>query len=101
MPMQYSGVVDEYPSVRSSAGLFAVSHMGRIIVSGEDALPFLQSVTTNNANRLAILGSQYTMVCNPDGGIKDDVFLYRVKPTEYLICANASNRQKILRWLGE
>jgi aminomethyltransferase len=101
MPIQYSGVVDEYHAVRHAAGLFDVSHMGRIIVSGGGALGFLQRVTTNDIAKLTILESHYSMICNPEGGIKDDIFVYRVKPAEYLLCVNASNREKILRWLQE
>ena len=101
MPIQYTGVVDEYQTVRTAAGLFDVSHMGRIVVSGEAALSFLQRVTTNNVDKLGVLESQYSMVCNETGGIMDDIFVYRVGPQEYLLCVNASNRQKIAAWLNE
>ena len=101
MPIQYSGVVDEYRHVREAAGLFDVSHMGRVRVSGSGALAFLQRVTTNNVAAIPILGSQYGMVCNPSGGIKDDIFVYRVKADEFLLCVNASNRAKIVAWLHE
>jgi len=100
MPMQYTGVVDEYHAVRAAAGLFDVSHMGRIVVSGDGALPFLQRVTTNNVAKLGVLESQYSMVCNEAGGIKDDIFVYRMRPLEYLLCVNASNREKIAAWLS-
>ena len=100
MPIQYTGVVDEYQTVRHAAGLFDVSHMGRLIVSGEAALSFLQRVTTNNVAKLGVLESQYSMVCNETGGIKDDIFVYRIKSQEYLLCVNASNREKILAWLS-
>ena len=99
MPIQYSGVLDEYHIVRSKAGLFDVSHMGRLMVSGGGALAFLQSVTTNDVAKLAIGQAQYSMVCNDEGGIKDDIFVYRLKPVEYLLCVNASNRAKVLAWL--
>lgn len=100
MPIQYTGVVDEYHAVRAAAGLFDVSHMGRIMVAGEGASSFLQHVTTNNVAKLSVLESQYSMVCNEAGGIKDDIFVYRIKPQEYLLCVNASNREKIAAWLG-
>ncbi|MDQ6735085.1 MAG: glycine cleavage system aminomethyltransferase GcvT [Nitrospirota bacterium] len=100
MPMQYTGVVDEYQTVRNAAGLFDVSHMGRIVVVGEGALSFLQRVTTNNVAKLGVLESQYSMICNETGGIKDDIFVYRMRPQEYLLCVNASNREKIARWLS-
>jgi aminomethyltransferase len=100
MPMQYTGVVDEYQTVRTTAGLFDVSHMGRIVVSGDGALSFLQRMTTNNVAKLGVLESQYSMLCNETGGIKDDIFVYRKTPQEYLLCVNASNREKIAGWLS-
>jgi aminomethyltransferase len=99
MPIQYSGVVDEYRHVRQAAGMFDVSHMGRIRVSGGGSLAFLQRITTNNVASVPLLGSQYSMVCNEHGGILDDIFVYRTQPAEYLLCVNASNRDKILAWL--
>ena len=101
MPIQYASVVDEYRHVREAAGLFDVSHMGRIRVAGESALEFLQYMTTNNVAAIPLLGSQYSMVCNPTGGIKDDIFVYHTKPNEYLVCVNASNRTKIVSWFQE
>jgi aminomethyltransferase len=98
MPIQYSGVVDEYQAVRTSAGLFDVSHMGRLTVEGRDAVSFLQRVTTNNVEPLAVGAAQYSMVCNPAGGIKDDIFVYRLGETRFLLCVNASNREKIFSW---
>jgi len=101
MPIQYSGVVDEYHTVRGKAGLFDVSHMGRISVSGPGSVGFLQYVTTNDVSKISVRSSQYSMVCNPKGGIKDDIFIYHVKPYEFLVCVNASNREKIVAWLLE
>lgn len=100
MPIQYSGVLDEYHAVRRQAGLFDVSHMGRVLVSGAGVLEFLQSVTTNDVGRLAVGQAHYSMVCNEQGGIKDDIFVYRLKPEAYLLCVNASNRDKIVGWLS-
>ena len=99
MPLQYSGVLDEYHTVRTTAGLFDVSHMGRLHVEGPGALPFLQRVTTNDVQRVEPMGSQYSMICNHDGGVKDDIFLYRLGTEEFLLCVNASNLDKIRRWL--
>jgi len=101
MPIQYTGVVDEYQTVRRHAGLFDVSHMGRISVTGPGSLAFLQRVTTNDVSKLSVRQSQYSMVCAPNGGIKDDIFIYHVKPYEFLVCVNASNREKIVAWLHE
>ena len=99
MPIQYSGVVDEYHTVRSHVGLFDVSHMGRMRIARTGAVSFLQHVTTNDVGKLAVSQAQYSMVCNETGGIKDDVFVYRLSPDEFLLCVNASNREKILSWL--
>lgn len=99
MPIQYSGVVDEYQTVRTTVGLFDVSHMGRIWVSGSGGALFLQRVTTNDVGKLAVSQAHYSMVCNERGGIKDDIFVYRLAADEYMLCVNASNREKIVAWL--
>jgi len=99
MPIQYGGVVEEYQAVRTAAGLFDVSHMGRVTAEGREAEAFLQRVTTNNVAKLAVGDAQYSMVCNPAGGIKDDIFIYRLGATRFLVCVNASNRDKIVSWL--
>jgi aminomethyltransferase len=102
MPIQYTGVVDEYHAVRRKAGLFDVSHMGRIVVTGSGAEPFLQRMTTNDLTALRPMQAQYSMVCNEQGGIKDDIFVYRLaRAGEFLLCVNASNREKIVSWLME
>jgi aminomethyltransferase len=99
MPIQYGGVIEEYQAVRAAVGLFDVSHMGRVRAEGRDAEAFLQRITTNNVAGLAAGQAQYSMVCNPAGGIKDDIFVYRLGQTRFLICVNASNRDKIVSWL--
>jgi aminomethyltransferase len=99
MPIQYTGVLDEYRAVRSQAGLFDVSHMGRLLITGAGAERLLQGLTTNDVRALSVGQAQYSMVCNERGGIKDDVFVYRMDEAEYLLCVNASNRIKILDWL--
>jgi aminomethyltransferase len=98
MPMQYTGVLDEYHAVRHGAGLFDVSHMGRINVKGDWAEAFLQWVSTNDVRRLAVGHAQYSMVCQESGGILDDIFIYKTGQAEFLVCVNASNRIKILEW---
>ncbi|MGC4097673.1 MAG: glycine cleavage system aminomethyltransferase GcvT [Nitrospira sp.] len=102
MPIHYTGVVDEYYAVRHKAGLFDVSHMGRIVVSGSSAEAFLQHMTTNDLSALRPMQAQYSMICNELGGIKDDIFVYRLAGAgEFLLCVNASNRDKIVSWLAE
>ena len=95
MPVQYeSGIVQEHLSTRRRAGLFDVSHMGRFIVSGPQALVFLQYSLTNNAAALEIEEGQYTMIPNENGGAIDDAYLYRFVEDEYLLVVNAANRAK-------
>ncbi len=101
MPIQYSGVVDEYHAVRKAAGLFDVSHMGRFLVAGPSAAAYLQLLVTTDVVKLPLGESQYSMVCNEQGGVKDDIFIYHTDPQEYLLCVNASNRSKIWTWLME
>jgi len=101
MPLQYSGVLDEYHAVRNTAGLFDVSHMGRIQVAGKGALAYLQRVTTNDVEKISPHNSQYSMICNQEGGVKDDIFIYRLAEEKFLLCVNASNREKIFNWLQQ
>jgi aminomethyltransferase len=99
MPIHYSGVIDEYQTVRTGVGLFDVSHMGRITVSARGACAFLERITTTAVSTLGIGQARYGMICNDRGGIKDDVFVYRTGDETFLLCVNASNRVKILDWL--
>src|SRR2546430_5194045 len=99
MPIQYGGVLEEYQTVRTAVGLFDVSHMGRVAVAGRDSLAYLQQVTTNNVAKLAVGDAHYSVVCNPAGGIKDDIFVYRLGDARFLLCVNASNRDRIVSWL--
>ncbi len=95
MPIQYpSGIISEHLLTRKEAGLFDVSHMGRFVFRGKDALPFLQHVLTNNAAALDVNESQYTIIANAGGGAVDDAYLYRFREDEYLLVVNAANRDK-------
>ncbi|GMV43034.1 MAG: aminomethyltransferase [Myxococcales bacterium] len=94
LPVQYSGVLDEHATVRGAVGLFDVSHMGELRVTGPDAIAAVNRVVTNDVSKLVDGQAQYTAVCHPDGGIVDDMIVYRVGPTEVFICVNASNRDK-------
>lgn len=101
MPMQYSGVLEEYRAVRTKVGLFDVSHMGRLRVAGPGAVAFLQRVTTNDVRRVEPMSSHYSMICNPDGGVKDDVFISRLGGDTFLLCVNAANLNKMKDWLSQ
>ncbi len=99
MPVSYRGIVDEHRAVRTAAGLFDVSHMGEIEVSGSEAGAVCQTLTTNDVRRLVDGQVQYTLLCRPDGGVVDDVTLYRHGPERYFFCVNASNAAKDLDWI--
>lgn len=99
MPVLYSGIIDEHHNVRNLAGLFDVSHMGEIRVSGEHALPFLQHLTTNDVSRLKVGEAQYSLLLNPDGGVIDDIIIYRLAANDYLLCVNAGNAEKDWNWI--
>ena len=95
MPLQYpAGILQEHLATRKRAGLFDVSHMGRFVIRGNEALAFLQHVLTNNAASLDVGLGQYTMIPNEAGGIIDDAYLYRFVEDEFLLVVNASNREK-------
>ena len=97
MPLQYpSGCVTEHLATRKAAGLFDVSHMGRFLVRGRGALPFLQHVLTNNADALDLhpIGAQYTLIPTASGAAIDDAYLYRFVEGEYVLVVNAANREK-------
>jgi len=99
MPVQYSGVIDEHLAVRSSCGLFDVSHMGEIEVSGPGAFDFVQMIMANDIERVEDGQCQYTPLCYPDGGVVDDTIVYRYNKDRYLFCVNASNSDKVFEWM--
>lgn len=101
MPVQYAGVIEEHLATRTAAGLFDVSHMGEIEVRGSGALQFIQQLTTNDASRLVDGQIQYSAICYPDGGVVDDVTLYRCSAERYLFCVNASNIEKDFDWMRQ
>ena len=102
MPLNYkSGIVEEHLTTRRFGGLFDISHMGRFILTGEEALPFLQYILTNNAAAVDPGQAQYTMFANQTGGAIDDAYLYRIEENEYLLVVNASNAPKDWVWLRE
>jgi len=98
MPVQYSSTIEEHLAVRRSVGVFDVSHMGEFYVRGKDALSFLQKVTINDAARLKSGRVQYSAMCYEDGGIIDDLLIYRMGD-QYMLVVNASNLQKDFEWL--
>lgn len=101
MPVQYAGVISEHLAVRQAAGLFDVSHMGEIEVSGPQAFTFLQAATTNDLAKLRDGQVQYTAMCYENGGVVDDLTLYRFHQDRYLLCVNAANTEKDFSWLQD
>ncbi len=98
MPIQYHSINQEHLQVRKSLGIFDLSHMGEFFVRGAGALEFIQKMTTNDASTLRMQQVQYSAMCYPDGGIVDDLLVYRL-PDEYMLVVNASNIDKDFDWL--
>src|SRR6056297_391538 len=101
MPVQYSGIIDEHMAVRENAGLFDVSHMGEVLVRGPQAFEFVQHLVTNDAEKLYDGRAMYTVMCTPDGGIVDDLIVYRRAEDLYMLVINAANREKDLQWMQD
>ncbi len=100
MPVQYAGIVEEHRAVRRSVGLFDVSHMGEVRVRGPRALDAVRHLVTNDVD-IVDGQAQYTVMCRPDGGIVDDLIVYRIAADDVLICVNAANRDKDFAWMAE
>lgn len=96
MPLLYSGIIDEHRQVRSSGGFFDVSHMGRLKISGRHARRFLERLCTRRVSDMQPGQCRYSLVCNEQGGVRDDVLVYRMDDDDFLLVVNASNREKIL-----
>ena len=101
MPVQYSGPIPEHMAVRQTAGLFDVSHMGEVEIIGDNALALIQSLTSNDAARLLDNQVQYSALTNPQGGIIDDLLVYRINETHFLLVVNASNADKDFAWIKQ
>jgi aminomethyltransferase len=101
MPVQYSGVIPEHRAVRTDAGVFDVSHMGELEVEGPRATELLQSLLSNDLERIGVGEAQYTLLTNERGGIVDDLIAYQLEPFRYLLIVNASNRDADFRRLKE
>jgi glycine cleavage system T protein (aminomethyltransferase) len=101
MPVQYAGVIPEHRAVRSDAGVFDVSHMGELEVEGPRAHELLQSLLSNDLDKVEPGGAQYTLLTNDRGGIIDDLIAYRLEPGRYLLIVNASNREGDFQWIKE
>ena len=101
MPLSYRSVLEEHNIVRTSCGLFDVSHMGEIFVEGDDSERFLNWLTINDVKKLKEGRGQYTAILNHEGGVIDDLLLYKLSDKKFLLCVNASNIQKDYVWISE
>ncbi|MFB9053780.1 glycine cleavage system aminomethyltransferase GcvT [Formosa undariae] len=100
MPVQYDGVNIEHETVRKSVGIFDVSHMGEFLIEGPNALALIQKVSSNDATKLTIGKAQYSYLPNDDGGVVDDLLIYKLKEETYLLVVNASNIEKDWNWIS-
>jgi len=99
LPVQYSGIIEEHKRVRSAAGIFDVSHMGEINVEGPDAADFIQKIITNDISRTKDFRVAYSPMCYPDGGVVDDILIYKYSSDLFLLIVNASNTEKDYEWM--
>ena len=101
MPVQYSDIIEEHMAVRTKVGIFDVSHMGEVIISGSDALKNINYLFTNDFTNMTDGRVRYSPMCNPEGGVIDDLLIYRMNQEKYLVVVNASNREKDVAWMKE
>jgi aminomethyltransferase len=101
LPVQFSSIKAEHEAVRTKAGLFDVSHMGEVLVTGDGALSYLQKMMTNDVSKLKVGQAQYTAMCYEDGGTVDDLLIYKRDEGNYLLVVNASNLEKDLEWMNK
>ena len=99
MPVQYTSIMDEHLAVRQAAGIFDISHMGELEVTGAASAAFLNHTLTNDVRKLRVGEGQYTLMCNEAGGVIDDLYLYRLEPEKYLLIVNASRTGPDVEWL--
>ena len=100
MPVQYSGILAEHTAVRERVGLFDISHMGEFLVAGPNAERALNGLLTNDVSKLVVGQAQYTLMCNHLGGVVDDLIVYRLEPSVYLVIVNAGNIEKDFVWMS-
>jgi aminomethyltransferase len=101
MPVEYSGISSEHLAVRTRAGLFDVSHMGEIEIAGKNALAAVQRMSSNDASRLSVGQAHYAGLLTPSGTFVDDMLVYRMAPSHFMLVVNAANAAKDYAWIGE
>jgi aminomethyltransferase len=100
MPVVYSSILEEHAAVRERVGLFDISHMGEVFVAGPNAEAVLNHLLTNDVRKIAVGQAQYTLLCNEQGGVIDDLIVYRIEATVYLLVINAANIEKDFSWMN-
>ncbi len=99
MPVQYTSIIEEHKAVRTAAGLFDISHMGEVMIRGPKAFDYVQHLVTNDASKLYDGRAMYTVMCQPDGGIIDDLIVYRLSSDHYMLVINAANIMTDVAWM--
>src|SRR5437879_10722452 len=99
MPVQYTSIVDEHLTVRNAVGMFDISHMGQFIVLGNGSRDWLNTMLTNNVSKLDVGQGQYTFLLNDNGGVIDDLIVYRTGDAEFLLVVNAAKVEEDFAWL--
>lgn len=99
LPIQYSGIIEEHNIVRNNVGLFDVSHMGQFIIEGKDALKFINLLVSNDITNLQVNKIRYSPMLNENGGIIDDLLIYKLNEEEYMLVVNAANKEKDFKWI--
>ena len=100
MPVQYTSIIEEHKAVRTAVGVFDVSHMGEFVVKGKNAQAFLQHVTVNDVAKLVPGEAQYSAMCYDNGGIVDDILVYKIGEGNFMVVVNASNSEKDFEWMS-
>ncbi len=101
MPLQYDGIISEHKNVRDNAGLFDISHMGEIVIEGKGATELVQRVITNDVSNLPDYKAAYTPICDDEGGIIDDIIVYKYNPEKYMLIVNCANINKDYKWINK
>jgi len=101
MPLWYKSPIQEHMSVRNNVGVFDISHMGRLLITGSEAVPFLNRILTNNCAQIELMGGQHAFFCNCQGGVIDDVLVFRLGENEFFMIVNAMNKEKDLQWINK
>lgn len=101
MPLHYRNIINEHNSVRSNAGIFDISHMGEIVIEGKGATELIQKIITNDIGSLPEYKAAYTPVCDEEGGILDDILVYKYNPEKYMLVVNCANTKRINTWINK